>query len=70
VPDRPRQDDRAGAGWFYTESRQQAATVGFEDVRAPARSALGQSAALDAVSIRHRRMVKDYFTATRQDTTQ
>jgi len=70
VPDRPRQDDRAGAGWFYTESRQQAATVGFEEVRSGAQSALGQSAALDAVSIRHRRMVKDYFTATRQDTTQ
>jgi len=41
VPDRPRQEDRAGAGWFYTESRQQAATVGFEEVRVPVASAFG-----------------------------
>ena len=70
VLDRPQQDDRAGTGWFYTESRQQAATLGFEDVRAPAQqSTLGQSAAVDAVSIRHRRMVKNYFTTLRQDPT-
>ena len=70
VPDRSRQeDDRAGTGWFYTESRQQAATLGFEGVRAPAQSELGQSGAVDAVSIRHRRMVKNYFTTLRQDPT-
>lgn len=69
VPDRPQQDDRTGAGWFYTESRQQAATLGFEEVRAPAQSELGQSTAVDAVSIRHRRMVKNYFTTLRQDPT-
>jgi len=69
VPDRPQQDERAATGWFYTESRQQAATLGFEEVRAPAQSKLGQSAAVDALSIRHRRMVKNYFTTLRQDPT-
>ena len=69
VPDRPRENDRAGSGWFYTESRRQSSTLGFDDVRARTESALGQSGALDAVSIRHRRMVKDYFTAMRQDAT-
>ncbi|HTS55140.1 MAG TPA: hypothetical protein VMH26_17855 [Burkholderiales bacterium] len=64
---RQSEDQGTAKSWFYADSRQQKSTLELEDVRAAARFTLGQSAALDGVSVRHRQIVKDYFTAQRQD---
>jgi hypothetical protein len=62
------EDDKSAAkSWFYADSQQQTSIVGLDDVRARSGFTLGQSTALDGVSIRHRQIVKDYFTGLRQD---
>jgi hypothetical protein len=57
----------AANSWFYADSKQQNSILGFDGAQARSGFTLGQSTALDGLSIRHRQLVKDYFMALRQD---
>jgi len=56
----------ATKNWFYAGTKQQESTVDLENVGVRSQFSLGQSAAVDGVGVRHRQIVKDYFTALNQ----
>jgi hypothetical protein len=63
-----KQDDAEGAprNWFYTESKEQKSVLDYQGVGPRSGFALGQSDAPEGISIRHRRIVKDYFMTLRE----
>jgi hypothetical protein len=58
----------AAKNWFYAGTRQRESGVGFENVSVRSEFTLGQSEAVDGVAVRHRQIVKDYFTVSNQST--
>jgi hypothetical protein len=65
---RPESDEAVAKNWFYAATREQRSAVDFDNVAARSAFSLGQSTALDGVAVRHRQIVKDYFTALNQST--
>lgn len=64
----PESGETTAKDWFYAGTRQQKSRVDFENAGARSEFSLGRSAALDGVAVRHRRIVKDYFTTLNQST--
>jgi hypothetical protein len=58
--------DTAPKSWFYAETKQQQSHVDLENVAARSEFTLGQAAAPEAVAVRHRQIVKEYFMALHQ----
>lgn len=63
-----RQDEtgQEGRDWFYTQSKEQRSVLELNDVQARARFAQADTAGGEGISMRHRRIVKDYFINLRE----
>jgi hypothetical protein len=52
--------------WYYAQSKQQSALVGWSEVQARTRFAAAQASGNEGISIQHRQIVKDYFMDLRK----